>query len=84
MFELTVPDLYMYWNFHQSDKIVTTGLHITYGNMCGTVAVSSPIDILYLIGNDYRDLYIYCERTQLGAKNPDFSDEIKETNVLMI
>ena len=27
-------------------------------HMCGTVAVSSPINILYLIGNDYRDLYL--------------------------
>ena len=53
----------MCWNFHQSDKIVTTGLHITYG-MCGTVAVNNPINILHFIGNDYRDLYLLWKNTE--------------------
>ena len=58
-FIVLMSDYYsMCWNFHQSDKIVTTGLYITYGNMCGAVAVSSPINILHFIGNDYRDLYL--------------------------
>ena len=36
---------------------------------CGTVVVSSPINILYFIGKDYRDLYLLWKNT-VGCRIP--------------